>query len=574
MAIRARLPMMIQDPDLADIAVGKPREDWLGLEQEHFLAGPITPRLAIVDLDPDTETLLDPVQFKLPTGDQKLGRYELKDDDDVSSREFIAVSTFATVWRTIKLFEEQHVLGREIAWGFGAPQLLVVPRAGWLENAYYERDSHSLQFFSFEVDGKTIHTSLSRDIVAHETTHAIIDGIDPDLYDALDPQSLALHEGIADLVAVLLAFESSRLRLAVLNRTHGRIDESNAFSSIGEQFGDAIAHGPKPGYLRNLCNDVKLPVDPDREDPEPHALSQVISGVLYELLIEMHEHFRAYYANQRFGGDEFKASGIALAVAAGVFRRIVLRGLDYLPPGEVTFADFGLAILAADEASPGDKQWGRKLRRKFVERRIVADESDLAVKTNVDDPAVGAVNLQGLVDSDWVAYKFADDNRTLLGIPADVEFEVLKRVVVDGRVEDPDETAARKRSEDEGEAAGTTGTPFRELLFKVRWSQVEDNPPNFDPPKRRVQTGTTLVIDWNAKRIRALQRPLDFEGRRSHRDRMLEDLVGRGIVEITPPDVQAHGGGAPTGVDAVATNGILRVKQTARLLHIARELDE
>jgi hypothetical protein len=575
MTIPTELPMMIQDPVLAQTAVGRLVEGWRGLEQEHVLDGPITPRVAIVDLDPDTEELQPPVTFLPPDAARKRGRYDV-DRDDIESRAFIAVSTFATVWRTIKLFEEKRTLGREIAWGFGAPQLLVVPRAGWMENAYYERDSHSLQFFSFEVDGKTVNTSLSRDIVAHETAHAIIDGIAPDLYDALDPQSLALHEGIADLTAMLLAFDSGPLREAILNETHGRIDESNAFSSIGEQFGDAIARGPKPGYLRNLCNDEKLPVDPDREDPEPHALSQVISGVLYELMIEMHEHFRARYAAERFGGDELKASGLALAVAAGLFRRMVLRGLDYLPPGEVTFADFGRAILAADEASPGDRQWGRKLRRKFAERRIVGDEADLQVQTNIDDPAVARIDLQGLVSSDWVAYKFADDNRQLLGIPKEVEFEVLKRVVVDGRFVDPENTARRgAHPPAEGEEApdDEAGEPFRELLFKVRWSQVEDNPPGIQPAKRRVQTGTTLVIDWHARKIRARQRPLDFDRRRSHRDRMLVDLVGRGIVEITPPDVTARGGGAVTGIDAVDTNGILRVKQTARLLHVARELD-
>ena len=55
---------------------------------------------------------------------------------------------------------------------------------------------------------------------------------------------------------------------------------------------------------------------------------------------------------------------------------------------------------------------------------------------------------------------------------------------------------------------------------------------------------------------------------------MLTDLVGRGIVEITPPETHAAGGASPTGVDAVETDGILRIKQTARLLHVVRELDE
>ncbi len=76
----------------------------------------------------------------------------------IESPAFIQVSVWATVLRTMYLYEEADALGRPISWGFPAPQLLVIPRAGWLENAFYERRSHSLQFFSFKADGRTIHT--------------------------------------------------------------------------------------------------------------------------------------------------------------------------------------------------------------------------------------------------------------------------------------------------------------------------------------------------------------------------------------------------------------------------------
>ena len=596
--MKIRLPQMIQDPEISKLAVGRLVEEWRMLDEDHYLDGPITPRVAVIDLNPNTEKLERGARYVPPDRNRKLGRYDV-DKERIGSTRFIQVSVFATVYRTMYMYEQRDTLGRKISWAFNAPQLLVVPRAGWMANAYYERRSHSLQFFSFLANNKLVHTSLSRDIVAHETAHALIDGIDPDLYDALDPQSLALHEGIADLTAMLMAFSSRRLRIAILAQTGGSIETSTDFSSIGEQFGRAIDPTGKAGWLRNLLNeDVLDPNGDPADEPEEHELSQVISGVLYRFMCVLHTHFRQALA-VKWNLPEFSASGGALAVAAEQFKRMVLRGLDYLPPGEVTFADFGRAILAADQASFDDDRWRQWLRTNFVRRGIVKAELDLDVDTNVENEAVRDVDLQGLVDSPWVAYSFADANRDLLGIPDDAQFEVLPRVVVDGRFEPPG--AAMDRAADEGEEATAAddamnadgageaedaaqtaleggaddahSIPVKELLFKVRWSQVEDNPPDIGG-KRRVQTGTTLVIDWNAKQICSLLRPLNFEARQRARDTMLRRLIENGIVELTEPDEKAHGKAATTGVDAVVTDGILRVRNTARLLHIVKEIDE
>lgn len=55
--MRVRLPQMIQDPDLVARDVDRLVEDWTQLDEDHFLDGPITPRVAVVDLDPSTELL-------------------------------------------------------------------------------------------------------------------------------------------------------------------------------------------------------------------------------------------------------------------------------------------------------------------------------------------------------------------------------------------------------------------------------------------------------------------------------------------------------------------------------------
>ncbi len=585
--MRIRLPQMIQDPDISVLDIGRVVEDWTQLDEDHYLDGPVTPRVAVVDLNPNTEKLERGAVFEPPTKRRPLGRYRV-DKTAIKSIHFIQASVFATVYRTMYIYEQPDTLGRKVRWGFDAPQLLVVPRAGWLANAYYERASHSLQFFSFEAKGKTVHTSLSRDIVAHETAHALIDGIVPDLYDAYDPQSLALHEGIADLTAMLMAFSSNRLRTAILNKTEGSIRTSTAFSSIGEEFGRALDPTGKVGFLRSLTNEDRLNPNGDPADePEPHELSQVISGVLYELMVALHERFRMARAEQ-LRITETSASGYALFVAAAQFKRMVLRGLDYLPPGEVTFADFGRAILAADQASFDDESWRLWLRGHFAKRGIVKRAADLDVKTNFANAAVAGADLQALVDSQWAAYSFADANRELLGIPPDAQFEVLERIVVEGRFESAaaaKDRAAGTRSaaaakdagaeddEAEGGAADKDTLPVKELLFKVRWSVLERNPKDIGG-QRRTQTGTTLVIDWNKGVIRSLLRPLDFKGRKPARDAMLRRLVEAGVVEIMEADEKAKRGATATGIDAVVTDGVLRVKNTARLLHMVKEIDE
>jgi hypothetical protein len=551
-------PMMIQDPAIADLKIKRLVEEWKGIHEDHYLDGPVTPRVAIIDLDPSTEASVEPARFLPPKGSRQNGKYDV-DKDRIDSDAFIQVSVFATVLRTMYMFEEPDTLGRRVTWGFDAPQLLVVPRAGWWENAYYERRSHSLQFFSFMSGDQLVHTSLSRDIVAHETAHALLDGIDRDLYDALDPQSLALHEGIADLAAMLIAFRSPVLREAVLNHTGGSIEDSTEFSSIGVQFGRALDPTGQAGFLRNLLNDAALdPGGDPGEEPEEHELSQVLTGALYKFVCRLHAFYRGRIAEDE-GKTPLEASGEALFRAAERFKRTILRGLDYLPSGEITFLDYGRAMLAADEASHPQDQRRSWLREELLSRGIGRTEADLDVETNVENAAVAAADLQGLADSDWVAYTFADQNRDLLSIPDDAQFEVLPRLIVT-----------------KDYYLGSRPTKVKELLFKVRWSVVEPNPPQLGGASwRRIQTGTTLVIDWERKVIRACMKPVDLAGRGRARDTMLRRMMERGLVQVTTPDDPVRlRGTIGTGVQAVATDGILRVRNTAQLLHLAKGADD
>jgi hypothetical protein len=560
--MKVRVPMMVQDPLFGRYEELKPTEGFDITGEDFFLDGPVTRRVAVLDFDPQTGAQLPGVPFCPPPPGRVLGGYEIADESDFYAPDFMRVSVFATVLKTMYMFEEADTLGRSLIWAFDGPQLLVLPRAGQWANAYYERDSRSLQFFYFphpKDPNETIYTSLSRDIVAHETGHAILDGIAPHLYNATTPQSLALHEAVADLTAVLSAFRSNRLRQAVLHQTGGSIRDSTAFNSIAEEFGMARSPRDSAGSLRSLLNQKTMA---DVSHAEPHELSEILSGALYTVMVEIHQALKAEYAASE-GRSEYSVSGKALWVGADRLKRMVLRSLDYLPPGEVSFADYGRAILAADQAShPDDDQEREWIRQEFVRRHMVDDRAALEVETNFEHPGVAGIDLATLVESDWAAYEFANQNRDLLCIPANVPFHVASRLDVTKRYYQRD-----------GEQ------DVRECLFKVWWNQPEPNPlGTWFPGRRQITVGTTLAIDWDTRRVRARltsdhsRRPQEEDEQRHDRDLLLARLAGGGLLQpahlATGPDSRQR----RAVLSAESSNGLMRVRGTARMLHIVREV--
>ena len=115
----------------------------------------------------------------------------------------------------------RRALGRDIAWACGVPgprgtlRLRVRPFAMEEDNAFYDRDGNGLSFGYFRagkrpaghtVPSGLIFSSLSHDIIAHETSHALLDGLRSQFYEPIQPDVLGFHEGFADLVAYFLRF--------------------------------------------------------------------------------------------------------------------------------------------------------------------------------------------------------------------------------------------------------------------------------------------------------------------------------------------------------------------------------
>jgi hypothetical protein len=535
--MKVRLPFMVQDQYTAAAkGLDKPIQgfDWDDEQDqpEVFLDGPVSTRVAVLDFDEKTGALHPPVLL-----DRTGKRAEYDVPRTPTDRQFQSVSAFATVMRTIALYESAEVLGRRIRWAFDGPQLLVVPRAGTWKNAYYERESHSLQFFSFagRDDVPVVHTSLSFDIISHETGHAILDAIAPHLYDCVTPQSLALHEAVGDLTALFSTLDISHLREQLLDQTNGDIRGINAYSQVAEEFGMYTGRG---GALRSLWNDMTLA---SVEDPDDfHDLSQLLTGAVYRVLVDYYE--ARWRKRSGPGEPDLSLSGKELWAASQAMKRFALRGLDYLPPGEVSFADYGRAVIAADAVANPDNEWFRTRFAEELATRIGVEPGALAFAAPAPEPIVEPAALASLVASDWHAYELVGNRRDAFHVPDGVPFQVEPRLEV---------TKTTFRSSGEAQ--------YSEVIVKVSWEVAEGA-----RRKRWVRFGTTMAIGTDGRPMAVVTSNPSVVGEdhTADRERFVERLIDAELLADGP---------GPADINAVVERDALRLAGTGRCLHVAAD---
>ena len=419
--LRIPVEVYFKDPDVAETVEAAAFDHEFTTPWEPGLAdGPTSARFVVVDYDATKNSLAEPAVWS-----RKNNRYETGDGTVLDARvknlfQYHQLSVWATVQNTLDFFESGFALGRRISWAFEGNRLILVPHAGYGENAYYDRASKSLQFYWFEGDKGTVYTCLSSDIVNHEFGHAVLDGLRPYFYESVGSQTAAFHEFLGDLTAILMAFRNNAFRRILLKESNGVQGWAGLLAGLAQQFSKATDGAP---YLRSALTPLKM--KDVAEKLEPHALSEVMTATMFDILLGV-------FAKQRENElKRTKPSDVrALAAAVPRMQTLAIQPLDLLPPCSVTFRDYALAVLRAQQiADPTDPAGYRKLMLDcFVDRGILTDkERDELLQVG---PVFTRLPLdvfhpvEAIAASRGGAYRFLDDNRAKLFIPRNADLVV------------------------------------------------------------------------------------------------------------------------------------------------------
>lgn len=355
--------------------------------------GPTSARFTVVDYDSTSNTLTPPAVWNRDENCYLAPDGTLLDGTAIELFQFHQLSVWAIVQNTLNFFESGFGLGRRISWAFEGNRLIVVPHAGYGQNAYYDRASKSLQFYWFDSDKGRVHTCLSSVIVNHEFGHAVLDGLRPYFYESVSAETAAFHEFFGDLTAILMAFQDNGFRARVLTESHGNLDTDSLLSGLAQQFGEAVTGDP---YLRSALNDKTM--GKLAGALEPYVLSEVLTGAMFDILKRLFaKHREAELARAKTDPTWKPSDRRALAETVPRMQMLAVQPLDLLPPCSATFRDYALAVLRAEQvANPLDNEsttTSELLQAHLPGRTFISDSHNSFTLANVWD--VGGCSCHG-----------------------------------------------------------------------------------------------------------------------------------------------------------------------------------
>ncbi|HEY2946329.1 MAG TPA: hypothetical protein VGN09_28110 [Vicinamibacteria bacterium] len=414
------LRIIAQDPGVLD-RQGRILTARVALPPEYLADGPWGYRVQVIDFDASTDKLYPAHVYQPDPGGAVHDPFADTDPGDlVGDPHFHAQNVYALVMNTLTRFEK--ALGRRVNWGFGGHQLKVVPHAFADANAFYSRNDEALLFGYFEArDGGTIHTCLSHDVIVHETTHALLDGLRARFIDPSSPDQAAFHEGFADVVALLSVFSLPGVVEEILARKSsekgagdnlipvGAVDPENlkasALLGLAEQMGDELtaARG------KALRHSVSLTVSADHiKKPEfqvAHRRGEILVAAVMNAFVRAWSDRMTDLRAVSDGYLDLQRVAEEGRDAADYLLTMTIRALDYTPPIHLEFCDYLSATVTADlEVRPDDSRYRfrKHLRSSFRDFGIDAAQGTFVPtqEGQTTDPRTTAV--QPPEDGAWI----------------------------------------------------------------------------------------------------------------------------------------------------------------------------
>lgn len=397
-----RLKIFTQDPSIGrlDGAIST-----LEIDNEQLEPGPAGSYFVVSDRDRDVPKVHPPVDLDRPETLMREGLVPSTTD-----RAFTCQMVYAVAMETYARFA--RALGRNPGFGPipGDGRLRLEPRSFKDANAYYDREEGAVLFGWARAKefaqgrsqpGGHVFLGLSRDVIAHEVSHALLDGLRPNFLRPTHPDVGALHEAFGDLVAVFLHFAQPEMVALALDRTQGPI-EDDQLAAIGRQFGFELIDGlnplrtaVRPTSLDGANLDRTLLYDPQKE---VHELGSVLLSAVFEAFRRVYEHktrklrrvFAQYQGRLPVEGIEILADEASRL--AEQFLGIVLRAIDYCPSHHCTFGEFLRAMITADFDLVPEDPWAYReslvtsFRRFGIKVPKVIDLSESALRWERVDP--------------------------------------------------------------------------------------------------------------------------------------------------------------------------------------------
>lgn len=327
--------------------------------------------------DPSDESLLKKISIPPPPNYLCINiKYDYK-PTEITSSEFHNSSCYITLVNCLNYFNKMLRNIKPFKKWAATSCLKVYPRAGQKLNAYYNRKSLRFFYAKNPLTKKTIYTSDSSDIVAHELGHAILDLLRPDLWNQPAGEIRAFHEAFSDITAILSIMQHEAVRTKALSETNGNMMDSNVISKIAEQVG-AIAFkitNKQKGNSDSLrdatnifeyINPKKLP----RKAPysklanQCHSFGRVFVGAWYEIMIRIFEDMKTKMPRKN------KNTASILYSAKDVACRYLLKAVVQAPKSVRFTKSIAENMIYASKLD--NKGYEKIIKDVFMKRKILS----------------------------------------------------------------------------------------------------------------------------------------------------------------------------------------------------------